>query len=114
MRLERADPPGRLLSAIRSLRLLEVGRLPDPLTQVVADALDVVLPGLGVPATAEPPTDAAPGVARLVVAPALDRVEPALVALVARAPDRVRQVRVHGGGVRDAGPGRLLVRVAVL
>ncbi len=78
------------------------------------DLGDVLVGLRAEPAPGVPAPDAAPHVPGLVGADVRHRVEPGLVAVVARPPDRVRGVRVHRRGRRDRRPAGLLVRVPVL
>src|SRR5262250_526892 len=101
-------------AASTRLGLLEVGRFPDPLVEVAAYPVGVLLAGRHVPPPAEPAPDAAPRVAGRVRLAVLDGVEPALVPLEADPPDRVREIGVERGRAGDARPRGLLVRVPVL
>src|SRR5262249_11828321 len=96
------------------LRLLEVGLEPDLLAQVVLDRTDVVLGRGRAPAPGEPAADATPCVAGPVRPHMVHRVQPRLVAVEARPPDRVGGVCVHRGGGGDARPAALFVGVPVL
>src|SRR5262249_11641370 len=96
----------------RQLQLHEIAALPDPPAQVVPNAGDVLLGEGRVPAPADPAADAAPGIAGSVLTASLQRVEPALVALEARPPDRVGSVRIHRRRLRDARPRRGLEGIA--
>src|SRR5262245_38291771 len=69
---------------------------------------------MGVPAPGEPAPETAPGVTRAIGAAPINGVKPGLVAAVAGAPDRVGGIGVHGGGLLDPRPARLLIRVPVL
>src|SRR3954469_2361945 len=75
----------------------EARRAPGARLQAHPHLLDVVLGRRRVPAPGEPRADAAPQVAGLVRAAALDRVEPLLPAVVVRAQDRRVVVGVERG-----------------
>src|SRR5262245_13667387 len=96
------------------LWLLEARLEPDPPVQIVLDCRAELVRRRSMPASAEPSADAAPRVARTVLAAPLDIVEPGLPALEADAPDRVGGVRIHRSRRGDARPGSTLVRIAVL
>src|SRR5262249_26632092 len=102
------------LSATWLLRLLEARLKPDLLVQVVLDCGCVLVGRCGMPASAEPSSNAAPRVTRAVLAAPPHVVEPSLPTLEADAPDRVGGIRVHRGGRGDSWPGAALVRIAVL